>query len=184
MASESADSALSSGASSFVIAGKTWRRGDAIHSTGVGAVKKKEMVQTFGDAFATARVEGVFMGRGSGCKYRVKWTNLSEELIYEYGANHRVFKDPSKERPLKVPKIHGPQPLSQDPARSSRAGPNTADVLELHPSSGEDSEPEDAVPQFPGIFPLQIGDYDSKMDPSFNCLDPRVRDNAILRNFG
>ncbi len=41
MASESADSALSAGASSFVIAGKTWRLGDAIHSTGVGAVEKK-----------------------------------------------------------------------------------------------------------------------------------------------
>ena len=80
MASESADPALSPGASSFVIAGKTWMLGDAIHSTGVEAVKTK-MVQTFGDAFATARVEGVIMGRDSGHKYRVKWTNLSEELI-------------------------------------------------------------------------------------------------------
>ena len=64
MASESADSALSPAASSFVIAGKTWRLGDAIHSTGVGAIEKKKMVGTFGDAYATARVEGVFMGRG------------------------------------------------------------------------------------------------------------------------
>ncbi len=85
MASESADSALSRAASSFVIAGKTWRLGDAIHSTGVGAIEKN-MVGTFGDAYATARVEGVFMGRGSCHKYRVKWTNLSEELISEYGA--------------------------------------------------------------------------------------------------
>ena len=74
-----------------MIAGKTWRLGDAIHSTGVGAVEKKKMVQTFGDAFATARVEGVFMGRGSSHKYRVKWTHLSEELISENGANHRDF---------------------------------------------------------------------------------------------
>ena len=57
----------------------------------LGPWKKKKMVQTFGDAFATARVEGVFMGRGSGHKYRVKWTNLSEELISENGANHRDF---------------------------------------------------------------------------------------------
>ena len=41
MVSESADPALSPGASSFVIAGKTWRLGDAIHSTGVETVKKK-----------------------------------------------------------------------------------------------------------------------------------------------
>jgi hypothetical protein len=40
---------------------------------------KKKMVHSFGDAFATARVEGVFMGRGSAQKYGVKWTNLSDE---------------------------------------------------------------------------------------------------------
>ena len=80
MASDSADQALSPAAISFVICGKTWRLGDPIHSTGFGAVEKKKMVQTFGAAFATARVEGVFMGLGSGHKYRLKWTNLSEEL--------------------------------------------------------------------------------------------------------
>ena len=37
-------------------------------------------------------------------------------------------------------KIHGPQRLSLDQARSSPACPNTTDVLELHPSSGEDSD--------------------------------------------
>ncbi len=46
------------------------------------------------------------MGRWSTHKYRVKWTNLSEELISEYGANHGIFQDPAKERPQKVPKIH------------------------------------------------------------------------------
>ena len=137
--------------------------------------RKKKMVGTFGDAYATARVEGVFMGRWSGHKYRVKWTNLSEELISEYGANHRVFQDPSKERPQKVAKIHGPQPLSLDPARSSPAAPNTADLLEVHPSSGEDSEQYDAVPQIPAISSLQIGDNVLSMDPSFICLDPRVQ---------
>ena len=132
------------------------------------------MVGTSEDAYATARVAGVFMGRGSGHKYRVKWTNLSEELISEYGANHGIFQDPAKERPQKVPKIHGPQRLSQDPARYSLAGPNIAAVLELHLSSGEDSEPDDAVPQFPAISSLQIGDNVLSMDPSFICLDPRV----------
>ncbi len=57
------------------------------------------MFQTFGDDFDIVRVEGVFMGRGYGLKYRAKWTNLSEEQILEYGANHSVFQDPCKERP-------------------------------------------------------------------------------------
>ena len=41
------------------------------------------------------------MGRGSVEKFRVKWTNLTEELILEYGANHSLFRDPSKQRPQK-----------------------------------------------------------------------------------
>jgi hypothetical protein len=44
----------------------------------------KKMFGTSEDAYATARVAAW----GSGHKYRVKWTNLSEELISEYGANH------------------------------------------------------------------------------------------------
>ncbi len=88
MASESADQALSPAETSFVICGRTWKLGDPIHSTGVGAIENK-IGPIFWRCFRrTARVEGVFMGRGSGQKYRVKWTNLSEELICEYGANH------------------------------------------------------------------------------------------------
>ncbi len=62
MALESADPALSPDVISFVIAGKTWKLVDPIQSTGVGAVKKKEMVETFGAAFTTARAERVLMG--------------------------------------------------------------------------------------------------------------------------
>ncbi len=57
MASESSDPALSPAVISFVIAGKTWKLGDTIHSTGVGAVEKKKMVETFEAVFATAMVE-------------------------------------------------------------------------------------------------------------------------------
>jgi hypothetical protein len=113
------------------------------------------------------------MGRGCGHKYRVKWTNLSEELISDYGANHRLFQDPSKERPQKVPKIHGPQPLSREPVISSPAVSNTADLVELHPSSGEDSEPEEADQHDPGISPLQVGENVWRMDPELDLQDPQ-----------
>ncbi len=46
------------------------------------------MVEAFGAEFAPQRVEGVFMGRGAGHKYRVKRTNLIEEHISDYSANH------------------------------------------------------------------------------------------------
>ncbi len=115
------------------------------------------------------------MGRrpGAGHKYRVKRTNLLEEPICDYGANHRLFQDPSKERPQKVPKIHGPQRLSQDQAISRPVVSNTADALEFYPSSGEISDADDDDPQFPGISHLQIGDNVLRMDRSFYCLDPR-----------
>jgi hypothetical protein len=48
MASESSDPALSPAVVSFVIAGKTWKIGDTIYSTGAGAVEKKKMVENFG----------------------------------------------------------------------------------------------------------------------------------------
>jgi hypothetical protein len=76
-----------------------------------------------------------------------------------------------------LPENHGPQRLSLDPARSSPPVPNTTDVLELEPSSRENSDADDDDPQIPGISPLQIGDNVLGMDPSLNqsfyCLDPR-----------
>ena len=47
MASERADPALSPAAISFVTAGKTWKLGDPIYSTGVGAMGKKENGSNF-----------------------------------------------------------------------------------------------------------------------------------------
>ncbi len=41
---------------------------------------KKKLRENFGDAFATARVEGVIMGLGAGQKYCVEWSNLINEL--------------------------------------------------------------------------------------------------------
>ena len=41
---------------------------------------KIKMVHIFGDSFAAARTEGVFLGLESGHKYLVKSTDLFEEL--------------------------------------------------------------------------------------------------------
>ncbi len=42
MASDSADQALSPDVPSFVICGRPWKLGDAIHSTGIGAIEEKK----------------------------------------------------------------------------------------------------------------------------------------------
>jgi hypothetical protein len=48
------------------------------------------------------------------------------------------------------------------------------DVLEHSPSSDVISDAEAEDLQFPGISSVHVGDYDLRMAPSFNCLDPRV----------
>ncbi len=69
MSSESADGVLSPPVSSIVASKKLWKLCDPIHSIGVGAVEEKKLKQTFGNDFATTRVEGVFFGY-EGQKYR------------------------------------------------------------------------------------------------------------------
>jgi hypothetical protein len=114
------------------------------------------------------------MGQGSGHKYRAKWINLSEEHVCDYGANHGLLQEPSKKRPLKVPKIHVLQRLSQDQAKSIHAGTNTVDALEFYPSSGEISDAYDDDPQFPGISPLQIGYNDFEDGPELLLPGPAL----------
>ena len=151
---------------------------------------KKKMVRTFGDAFATARVEGVFMGRGSiflvrnivwnGPIYQKNWF-ASTELITD---SFRIRPKNGLEKCQKfmVPNVY--LWTLHDPALPCLLLPNTTDVLE-HPSSGEDSDADDVDLHIPGIFPLQIGDFvsslNSRVDPSFNCLDPRVPDFIASR---
>ena len=68
MASGSADDALSPALTSFVIVKKHGCSVMLFTVLEFGAIEKKKWVQTFGVAFATARAEGVFLGRGSGQK--------------------------------------------------------------------------------------------------------------------
>jgi hypothetical protein len=61
-ASESGGSALPGPVPSFKIGQRVWKLGEPIHSIGTAAVEKKKMVETYGDQYATARVEGSVYG--------------------------------------------------------------------------------------------------------------------------
>ena len=98
---ERGDSGLPGPVPSFKIGSRVLKLGDPIHSVGIDAVEKRKWLNFFRDQYATARVDGVFMGRGAGKKYRVKWNNLSEELECYYGAGHNLFKDPAPQFDLK-----------------------------------------------------------------------------------
>ena len=63
-----------------------------MYSIGVEAVKKAKMVETFGDAWKTARGEGEILGRSGIRKVEVKWTNLATPHTQEYWCNQKRQK--------------------------------------------------------------------------------------------
>ena len=89
-----AASQLSDAASFIKIGSRDWKIGEQIYSISATAVEKSKMRETFGDHWATARVEGVIVGKGATKNVRVRWTNLKVPEEMEYGYNHQIFKDP------------------------------------------------------------------------------------------
>ena len=75
-ASDAAEEELSNESENIKIGSRIWKKGDKVYTTGAGVVEKAKMVETFSDAWRTARAEGEKMGRGANKKVRVKWTNL------------------------------------------------------------------------------------------------------------
>ncbi len=78
-ANDVAGEELSNAPGIITIGGRIWKLGDKVYSIGDDAVEKAKMVETFGDAWKTARAEGEILGKGATKKVRVKWTNLSPE---------------------------------------------------------------------------------------------------------
>ncbi len=135
---------------SIQIGSRKMELGAPLYSIGDAAVEKKKMVEVFGSQWTTARVEGVFWGRGSSRKYQLKWTNLGEELICEYTGNHTIFRDPSVDRPQKSNKKHASQSAAQFVVQMSQAGPNECQITEIYEADpevlSEDDEVRDRVP--------------------------------------
>jgi hypothetical protein len=73
---------LSDAATSIKIGQREWKIGEAIYSQGV---EKSKMLESFGDQWATARVEGIIVGKGATKKVRVRWTNVKVPEEIEYG---------------------------------------------------------------------------------------------------
>ena len=130
------------------------------------------MRESFGDQWATARVEGVIVGKGATKKVRVRWTNLKVPEEIEYGFQHTIFKDPSAQPMKKVQKIASNLPIAPLPAAGGAAGSNEDDALELYPSDPEVSEPEDQADGRAGIISLNVGGNQCSEDAALNSLDP------------
>ena len=74
--SGSSDEELSNEPENIRIGKVLWKIGDCVYSTGDDAVEKAKMVETFGDAWKTARSEGIILGKGRKRMIRIQWTNL------------------------------------------------------------------------------------------------------------
>jgi hypothetical protein len=174
MSSDAHAPALSAAVSSFQIGSRIWKIGDTIHSIGTKVIEKRKMVETFGAQFETGRAEGEFLGRGSGKKYRVKWTNLKDPYEFEYGAGHCLFKDPSKVRAQNQPKNVVQPVLAPDSAGPVVAVSNDNDAADLYPSDPEVSEDDDVIPPSAGVDSLNIGGNQWRVDSALNSIDPRA----------
>jgi hypothetical protein len=98
------DPQLFDAATTIRIGQRDWKIVEAICSHGITAVEKSKMCESFGEQWATARVEGFIVGRGATKKVRVSWTNLKVPEKIEYGFGHSIFKDPSAQPRKKQPK--------------------------------------------------------------------------------
>ena len=81
---------------------------------------KMREIKTFGAQYRQSRLEGVFTGKGSTKKVRVKWTNLLD--LNEF--NHSIFKDPLAPPRQKAQKIIHSSPIAPLAERVSAAGSN------------------------------------------------------------
>jgi hypothetical protein len=162
----SADPQLSNAATSIKIGSRVWKIGDTIYSQG-------KMVETFGDQYATAQVEGVIVGKGATKKVRVRWTNLKVPKEMEYGFQHSLFKDqsaPPRKKQQKSGDISQKAPLQEG---DGSAGPNTDDFLELYPSDPEVSEDENQDGGSAGIDSLIVGGNVWQEESALDTIDPR-----------
>jgi hypothetical protein len=103
----------------------------------------------------------------------VKWSILKDPCEIEYGAGHFLFKDPSKVRAQKTPKISVGPVLAVS---------NDNHAMDLYPSDPEVSEDEDVIPACAGIDSLNIGGNQWRVDSALNSIDPRAGGNLNTRN--
>ena len=142
-ASDAAGAELSKDSEMIKIGSRLWKIGEKVYSIGVEAVEKAKMVETFGDAWRTARAEGEILGRSGIRKVEVKWTNLANPHIQEYGCNHSMFKSDFQNQPQKTPKKRTQSEISSEPSGVIRSDINESCGEILYSSSGEVTESED-----------------------------------------
>jgi len=119
-ASDAAGAELSKDSEMIKIGSRLWKIGEKVYSIGVEAVEKAKMVETFGDAWRTARAEGEILGRSGIRKVEVKWTNPAtsskiRNMSVIILCSNRTFKINRKKRrknALKVKYLPSHQELS------------------------------------------------------------------------
>ncbi len=93
-----------------------------------------------------------------------------------------MFKDPSKVRAQKQPKIDVPAAPAPVAAGPIVAVSNDNDAEVLYSSDDEVSEDDDVIPPSAGINSLNIGGNQWRVDSALNSMDPRAGGQIIARD--
>jgi hypothetical protein len=109
------------------------------------------MVETYGAQYEIGRAEGVFLGRSTIKKFRLRWTNLKDPAKSEYGGSQFWSKHWSKVRAQNEQKIVVPDIPAPFAAGFVTAVSNRKDVLDQYPSDSKVSESDDVNRPSAGI---------------------------------
>ncbi len=140
------------------------------------------MLQIFGSQYATTRVQGVFLDKGSGKKYCVKWTNLGEDLACGYGANHTLFRDLSEVEAQKGSKKAIQSAVVPSSDRIAAPVINENHVSALNPSDTEELSEDDGELKFPGINYVCVGGNVWRHYSALDGLDPQMGTPLLIQN--
>ncbi len=135
--------AHSAAVSSFEIGNRAWKIGDTIEIIGTKVIEKRKMVETYGAQCEIGRAEGVFLGRSTIKKFRLRWANLKNPAKSEHGGSHFWSKIWSKVRAQNEQNIGVPDIPAPFAPGFVIAVSNSKDVSDQYPSDPEVSESDD-----------------------------------------
>ena len=115
-------------------------------------MKKRRWSKRFGDAWKTTRAEEKILGRRGIRKVQVKWTNLANPHIQEYGCNHSMLKSDFQNQPKKTPKKRTQSEISSEPSGviRSKAAQDLATAMPLHSLLSNKIKGVGSLPNFAG----------------------------------
>ena len=133
------------------------------------------MMEYFGAAWASADVEGIFLGRGAGKKYRVQWISLPDKPTLEYGGRYSVFKDPTASMCPAADDTRISNPAEPAAKRPRNGASSSQGPLKIHSEydTGDDMSEQSDSEHIDGSDLLTVKGNVWREEPGLDCYDCR-----------